>query len=260
MLSRANELARLREQREVLSAEMEKCTKELDEARRELAKVGYQLTTATDELNILNNDIAAHESEKRATEGAANQLRALLDALTGDGESRRAVISAEETKAESLKNELQNKEKQLADINAKADGIRGEILKLNEARLELEGRRSKNDRDAQDRNRELLNMERSVARLEQRKLASDMEEKQILDKLWENYELSHSAAQSVREPVESLPKATKEINELRRGIAALGTRISAPLMNTPASANVMSISLPSVMMCGRQKRAYGYHR
>lgn len=223
MLSRANELARLREQRVALSAEMEKCTKELDEAKRGLAKVGYQLTAATDELNALNNDIAARESEKRATEGAANQLRALLDALSGDGESRRAVISAEEAKAESLKNELQNKGKQLADINARADGIRGEIQKLNEARLELEGKRSKNDRDAQNRNRELLNMERSVARLEQKKLASDMEEKQILDKLWESYELSHSAAQSVREPVESLPKATKEINELRHDITALGT-------------------------------------
>ena len=66
-------------------------------------------------------------------------------------------------------------------------------------------------------------MERSVARLEQKKLASDLEEKQILDKLWENYELSHTAAQAVRRPVENLPRAAKEINELRRDISALGT-------------------------------------
>lgn len=223
MLSRANELSRLREQRGTLDNEMENCRRELDEAKRELAKVGYQLTAATDELNLLHSDTAAQESEKRATQGAADQLRALLDALSGDGASRRAVIAAEEAKAESLKTELRGREKQLEEINARAAGIRAEIARLNEARLELEGRRTKNDRDAQDRNKELLNMERSVARLEQKKLASDLEEKQILDKLWENYELSHTAAQAVRRPVENLPRAAKEINELRRDISALGT-------------------------------------
>ncbi len=223
VLSRANELARLKDKREELFARMEQCVKELDEAKRELSRVSYQLTAATEEMNAIGSEIAAHESEKRATAAAANQLRAFLSALSGDGDSRRAVIAAEEAKTESLKKELADKEKRLGDINSKADSIRQEIAKLNEARLELEGKRNKNDRDAQDRNRELLNMERSVARLEQKKLASDMEEKQILDRLWENYELSHSAAQSVREPVESMPKATKEINELRRSISALGT-------------------------------------
>ena len=223
MLSRANELSRLREQRGTLNDEMENCRRELDEAKRELAKVGYQLTAATDELNLLHSDTAAQESEKRATQGAADQLRALLDALSGDGASRRAVIAAEEAKAESLKTELRGREKQMEEINARAAGIRAEIARLNEARLELEGKRTKNDRDAQDRNKELLNMERSVARLEQKKLASDLEEKQILDKLWENYELSHTAAQAVRQPVENLPRAAKEINELRRDISALGT-------------------------------------
>ncbi|MEA4946559.1 MAG: AAA family ATPase [Oscillospiraceae bacterium] len=223
MLSRANELSRLREQRGTLDNEMENCRRELDEAKRELAKVGYQLTAATDELNLLHSDTAAQESEKRATQGAADQLRALLDALSGDGASRRAVIAAEEAKAESLKTELRGREKQLEEITARAAGIRAEIARLNEARLELEGKRTKNDRDAQDRNKELLNMERSVARLEQKKLASDLEEKQILDKLWENYELSHTAAQAVRQPVENLPRAAKEINELRRDISALGT-------------------------------------
>ena len=50
-----------------------------------------------------------------------------------------------------------------------------------------------------------------------------MEEKQILDKLWENYELSHSAASALRQPVENLGKANREIGELRRQINALGT-------------------------------------
>ena len=50
-----------------------------------------------------------------------------------------------------------------------------------------------------------------------------MEEKQILDRLWEHYELSHSDAQAQRIELESVPKATRRIGELKRDISALGT-------------------------------------
>ena len=49
-----------------------------------------------------------------------------------------------------------------------------------------------------------------------------MEERQIIDKLWENYELSHSEAERLRQPVESLPKLNRSISEKRREIASLG--------------------------------------
>jgi len=49
-----------------------------------------------------------------------------------------------------------------------------------------------------------------------------MEEKQIIDKLWDSYELSHSAAQQLRQPVENLQKSGKRISEIKREIGALG--------------------------------------
>ena len=49
-----------------------------------------------------------------------------------------------------------------------------------------------------------------------------MEEKQILDRLWEHYELSHSDAQAQRIELESVPKASRRIGELKRDIASLG--------------------------------------
>ena len=49
-----------------------------------------------------------------------------------------------------------------------------------------------------------------------------MEEKQQLDMLWENYELSHSAALEQRVELESVSKATRRSAELNREIKALG--------------------------------------
>ena len=89
--------------------------------------------------------------------------------------------------------------------------------------MDLEGKRNQTDRSVQDSNKELLNLERSVAKLEQKKIAADMEEKQLLDKLWDNYELSYTSAQEIRQPLDSLQKTNKEIAELRRQLGALGT-------------------------------------
>ena len=48
-------------------------------------------------------------------------------------------------------------------------------------------------------------------------MASSMDEKQLLDKLWETYELSHEAAKLQRVEIESVPKASRRIGELKAG-------------------------------------------
>jgi chromosome segregation protein len=88
--------------------------------------------------------------------------------------------------------------------------------------MELEGRRSRNDKLAQEKNREILELQSVCARFEQKKLSAEMEEKQIVDKLWDNYELSRTAAQSLRQPIESMTAANRRIAELRREIGKLG--------------------------------------
>ena len=89
--------------------------------------------------------------------------------------------------------------------------------------MELEGKRSRAEKETQERSAEIISLERQSAKIEQKKLSADMEEKQILDRLWDNYELSHSAAEALRRPVESMAKENRAIAELRREISSLGT-------------------------------------
>ena len=44
-----------------------------------------------------------------------------------------------------------------------------------------------------------------------------------MDKLWETYELSHEAAKQHRVEIESVPKASRRIGELKRAISSLGS-------------------------------------
>ncbi len=223
ILSRANELEKLRKQREKLAENERQCSEELERARSNQAAVRYQLDMALEDQAELRSRVSSFEAEQRTTENNNHQLQLLLDSLTGDSDVRRGAVEAADRQIESFRQRLREKEQQLEADRETIRGIREEIDRIAKSKLELEGKRTRAEKEAQNRNAEILDLGNMVARLEQKKLAADMEEKQILDKLWENYELSHTTAEALRQPVESLPKANKEIAELRRQINALGT-------------------------------------
>ena len=111
----------------------------------------------------------------------------------------------------------------LAALSGEGDALRERLTALNGEKLALEAERTAKTRAGQEMNETLLNLERAASRLEQKIATSAMEEKQILDRLWEHYELSHSDAQAQRIELESVPKASRRIGELKRDVAGLGT-------------------------------------
>ncbi len=223
ILSRANELEKLKKQRERMREDEKRSTQELERARTDLASVRYQLDMCVEEQSELKSKISSVEAEKRATQTNTAQMKLLLDSLTGDSQERQKTVDAFRGRIEDFDRRITEREAELHKLREKADGIRREIADISKSKLELEGKRTKADKEAQNRNAEILDLERRSARIEQKKLAADMEEKGLMDKLWENYELSHTAAQALRLEIESIPKASKAVSELRGKINALGT-------------------------------------
>ena len=223
ILSRANELQKLREKRQALERQTEACRVQLEKARSALAVVRNDLDIAMEDRNTLAAKESSLHAEFTAVSNTSKQFRILLDSLSGDSEVRRKAIDDAKNQIAALRLQAGEKEEELLRLTEAAAAIRGEIDEISKSKLELEGRRSRTEKSTQERNNEIIELERKAARIEQKKISSDMEEKQILDKLWDNYELSHSAAQALRQPVENLQKLNKEISDLRRQISALGT-------------------------------------
>ena len=223
ILSRANELETLRKRREKMREDEKRSAQELERARADLASVRYQLDQCVAEQSELKSRLSSLEAEKRATLTASAQMKLLLESLTGDSLERQKTVDAFRERIADFDRRIAAQDAELEGLRKKCADIRKEIADISSSKLELEGKRTRADKEAQSRNAEILDLERRSARIEQKKLAADLEEKQLLDKLWENYELSHTAALSLRQPVESIPKATKAVSELRGRINALGT-------------------------------------
>ena len=222
-LSRANELEKLKKDRKRLAEAEKSCAEELEKLKSGIGALRYQLDMALEDQTDLRSKTSSLEAEQRTTRASVSQLQLLLDSLTGDSESRKNAVDAAQRQIESFQQRQKEREDRLAEIRRDAQGVRDEIQEISKSKLELEAKRTKAEKEAQERNAKILDLERTAARIEQKKLSADMEEKTILDKLWENYELSHSAAQALRQPVENLPKANKAIADMRRQINALGT-------------------------------------
>ena len=142
------------------------------------------------------------------------QFTQLLESLTGDSENRRIMVDNAKHQIETFRSRQREQEQELERLRAKAQTVRDEIAEISKRKLELEGRRTKAEKDAQALNAQII---------EQKKNAAEMEESQILTKLWDSYELSHTAANALRQPVENLQRLNREIHDLRRSISALGT-------------------------------------
>ncbi len=186
-------------------------------------------TALQDRVAKLNEESARHsarlaglEGEQSALRQSIGELERLRDDLSGDTANRTAMIGRFEQQNDYLLRRIQEEEERLQRLRAASQEGAAAIRRLNDEKLALEGRRNQADRQARDKNSELIGMEREVSVLEQKSVAAVMEESQLLDKLWESYQLSHEAARAQRVELESAAKAQRRIGELKRSISALG--------------------------------------
>lgn len=176
-----------------------------------------------DEISGKKEEIAALAAEKETTQRRMSDLQQLREDMLLDEKSRRELADSFRQANETAGQEIEAHEKQTEELRDKVQQCRGRLTGLSEGKLQLEARRSAKDKESRTCNDDLLRAERGVSQLEQKINAAAMEEKQILDKLWEHYELSHAAAMEQRVELESIPKATRRIAELNREIKGLGT-------------------------------------
>ena len=193
---------------------------EMLQRRQETARQG--LGEMTDRLTEKKAQQAALSAEGESARRSMEDLSRLRESLEGEHTDRERLRAQMEQAMAQARAEEERQQQEARELRGGIEEHRQALQKLSEEKMALETRRSQTDRLSRTCNDTLLNCEREVTRLEGKLNGSALEEKQILDKLWERYELSHSDAQALRVELESVPKATRRIGELNREIKGLG--------------------------------------
>lgn len=204
--------------------------KALEEAEQELSVVSDGQSVASEQssrlserLTALRMEAARLEAERATAKSSAEQLRGLEHAMRGDREQKLQLIDRYTQEAAELEKTLQAEQDKLAGQDAAAQARQEELQAALAERAKVEARKTATEKEVQEKNRDILNMERESARLESRKNAAELEEKQILDRLWDTYELTRSSAPAAAAELESTAAGTKRAAELRKKISGLGT-------------------------------------
>jgi len=211
-------------------AKIQVYTQQLEETRQILATLEGSQTEAaeataaiTDEVNALKTEEAALDAERTAALNHIEDLKSLQSAMEGDREKKLTLMDAIRADSARLEGEIARLKKQQEANDAEAETMNARMQKILTDRSEAEASKTRSEREAQEKNKDILNMERACALLEQKKITSSMEEKAIIDKLWDSYGLTPGTAGEHRGEIESVAAGNRRIGELKRKIAALGT-------------------------------------
>ena len=192
----------------------------LEQGQTELSEQGSALA---ERIASLRMDAASRQAEQQSAQEQITQLAALRDAMQGDRAQKQALLADYEQQIADITAQREAQLREIERLDAQTQQRREALKAAADARAAIEAKRNKTEKDAQEKNQTILQMERESARLEQKKATSELEEKQLIDRLWDTYELTPTTAAEHRIEIESAASTNKRIGELRRKISALGT-------------------------------------
>ena len=212
------------------TAKIQVYAQQLAETRAALASLeGSQSETAdetarlSDDITALKTETAALEAEQATAKSHIEDLRNLQSAMEGDREKKLLLADTMREETARLEAEIEGLRSRQAENDHDANIQRAALQKVLSDRAEAEASKTRAERDAQDKSKDILNMERACALLENKKTTTAMEERQIIDKLWDSYGLTPGTATEARGQIESVTAGNRKAAELKRKIATLGT-------------------------------------
>ncbi len=208
---------------QVYSAQLEQTRQSIAQLELSQSDAAHATAQITDRMTELKTDEAALAAERTTAETHIRDLQALRVAMEGDRAKKLALKDAILEDNQRLKQEIQRLTLQQQDNDGETAKMRANLEKVMADRAQAEATKTRSERESQEKSKDILNMERACALLEQKKVTTAMEERQIIDKLWDSYGLTPGTAVEHRGQIESVTAGNRRIAELKRKISALGT-------------------------------------
>ena len=211
-------------------AKVQVYTAQLEQTKSKLALLDGSQTEAanataaiTRQQTELKTEEAALTAERQTATVHIQDLQSLRSAMEGDRSKKLALKDNFDQENHRLEQQVKTLLEQQQANDRQTQQMKKTLEKVMSERASAEASKTRTERETQEKNKDILNMERACSLLEQKKLATEMEERQIVDKLWDSYGLTPGTAPEHRGQIESITAGNRRISELKRKISALGT-------------------------------------
>ena len=231
-----SEIEKLNDQESSLSEQIKIKTAELSETQNQLAQKNEEISKSADKQNTIaekseklssiiyelklkqiesGKDIEAH---KMQIEELENRKLSLNSSGSGFEEEINQLIKENENK----KAEIENLSKQIEESNREVTEISDKISELQSKRVSLEKLRNELHSDEKEATDHKQIFSNEVVKLTERKESMQRDYDNIINMLWEDYQLTRSEAVELAEPIKNMIEAIAKQTELRQKIKSLG--------------------------------------
>lgn len=204
-----NDSAQIQQKIELLETEHENIVREKEnksndimEQTMKLASMQKDIQLSNDNIKDLQNQIEASKTEIKAKENDKSEICA---------DNSRLSLEKEE------------KIKLTEEIKKLSDEYREQIKAIDEQKAHIVDTLKNIQNSNKDLTDKLLNLQQELSRVEAKRIKLNMERENILNRLWDEYELTYSAAEEIKTEVEDEKASFKRLAELKSGIKALGS-------------------------------------
>ncbi len=207
--------------------------KKMEEENLELGKIIEEFTNLNKDnqkyIDDLNFDITNLRISVSSFDESETSINEMVDRINLDIQKNLTSINNKkelreksltentelEAKIEDIKQKIQDLEKEILGSTDKIQSLKEERTQKNEKLVTLE-------KDIEDQNSKLEDIKSHISKLDLKKSKIDLELNQIIDKMWEEYELTPNNVEGI-EKAENPTEVQKQVNSIRNEIKDLGS-------------------------------------
>jgi len=204
-----DEIANIENQISNITGDRETLTQKREELSNKASQIGLEILAAQKDIGANEENIDALKKRRMIHEGRGDELIAEIDQMQNKNEEQEKLIE-----------EYQMQGKTLRDTGKNAGS---EIDRLIGERKELETQSGKLRLLERQKTSERENLSGELARLTERKSAMMREYDETVNKLYDEYQLTHREAKEISEPSAEPSKSQRELGEIKSKIRALGS-------------------------------------
>jgi len=204
-----NRIAELNREVEEEEAHYQELSAQKDEKSKELMDETLRLRSLEKDLQTAKQTIAELKQRIAANEELLLQKQADCEDLLH--------------KNEELAEKIEQKHREIAEIQKASEAIKAEIEQIEKKKAAIVEELKKLQNSNKDLTDRLVLLQQELSRAENKQARLEAELESIVNRLWEDYELTPSAADEVKQEIEDEKAARERAAELKGKIKSLGS-------------------------------------
>ena len=213
-------------EKEQESIDLVKQIEELNEVIEQFALNNKDNQKYIDDLNLditnLKISVSSFDESENSIDEIVARIEQDIDNQNKSMESKQNTITQADTDNENLDISIKNLEAQIEQIKQDVEGSSEKVETLKQERVSQNEKLAKTESEISSQFSVLEELKEQIVKLDVKKLKIEQDLQEIVEQLWEEYELTPNNAQEYPKPT-NVATAQKTVNNLRNRIKDLGS-------------------------------------